>query len=65
MTVFLLRIPSLGLGAVIAAGIVFWVPMALLQQTSAYVSTFIAQYSGSKQPEMIGTLLFGKRFGLH
>ncbi|MCB1197105.1 MAG: MATE family efflux transporter [Deltaproteobacteria bacterium] len=53
--IFIGEYSSLGLGAVIAAGIVFWVPMALLQQTSAYVSTFIAQYSGSKQPEMIGT----------
>jgi len=42
------------LGAVIAVAGVFWTPMALLQQTSAYVTTFIAQYFGAKQNEMVG-----------
>ncbi len=36
-----------------AAGI-FWAPMALIQQTAAYVTTFVAQYFGAKQPHKIG-----------
>ena len=33
---------------------VFWTPMALLQQTAAYVMTFVAQYFGAKRFQMIG-----------
>lgn len=33
---------------------IFWAPMALLQQTAAYLTTFIAQYFGAKRHEMIG-----------
>lgn len=36
------------LGAAMAVMGVFWVPMALLQQTSSYVTTFVAQYYGAK-----------------
>lgn len=42
------------LGAAIAAVGLFWAPMALVQQTAAYVTTFIAQYSGAKQSHWIG-----------
>ncbi len=42
------------LGAAIAAVGFFWAPMALVQQTSAYLTTFVAQYSGAKQPQWIG-----------
>lgn len=42
------------LGASMTVMGVFWVPMALLQQTSAYVSTFIAQYFGANQENRIG-----------
>ena len=34
---------------------VFWVPMALLQQTAAYVIAFVAQYHGAKEEEKIGS----------
>lgn len=33
---------------------VFWTPMALLQQTAGYVTTFVAQYFGAGKKEMIG-----------
>lgn len=42
------------LGAAIGAGGLFWAPMALVQQTSSYVTSFIAQYSGAKQPHWVG-----------
>ncbi|MBV6493875.1 MAG: Multidrug resistance protein MdtK [Turneriella sp.] len=42
------------MGAAIAVMGVFWVPMALLQQTASYVTTFVAQYFGAKRDEMIG-----------
>jgi MATE family multidrug resistance protein len=46
------------LGASIAAASVFWAPMALLQQTAAYVTTFVAQYFGANQKHMLGTTLW-------
>jgi len=42
------------LGAAMAVMGVFWTPMALLQQTAAYVTTFVAQYFGAKEFKMIG-----------
>jgi len=42
------------LGAAMAVMGVFWVPMALLQQTAAYLTTFVAQYFGARQYHMIG-----------
>jgi len=42
------------LGAAMAVMGVFWTPLALLQQTAAYVTTFVAQYSGAGQHRMIG-----------
>lgn len=42
------------LGAAMAVMGVFWTPMALLQQTSAYLLTFVAQYFGAKELKMIG-----------
>jgi MATE family multidrug resistance protein len=32
----------------------FWVPMALLQNTASYATTFVAQYSGANQPHRVG-----------
>lgn len=42
------------LGAAMAVMGVFWTPMALLQQTAAYLMTFVAQYFGAKRFTMIG-----------
>ncbi len=46
------------LGAAQAVMGVFWTPLALLQQTAAYVTTFVAQYFGSNQKSMIGPSLW-------
>ena len=42
------------LGAAMAVMGVFWVPMALLQQTASYLMTFVAQYFGAKESHKIG-----------
>ncbi|MCB0327216.1 MAG: MATE family efflux transporter [Bdellovibrionales bacterium] len=56
--IFLGEYSTESLGAAMAVMGVFWVPMALLQQTSAYITTFVAQYFGSKQDHMIGPALW-------
>ena len=43
------------LGAAMAVMGVFWTPMALLQQTAGYVTTFVAQYFGAREHEKIGS----------
>lgn len=52
--VFLGNFSTESLGAAMAVMGVFWVPMALLQQTASYVTTFVAQYSGAKEDSKIG-----------
>lgn len=52
--IFLGHFSTEALGATIAVMGVFWTPMALLQQTSAYLMTFVAQYFGANQKRMIG-----------
>jgi MATE family multidrug resistance protein len=52
--IFLGQLSTESLGAAMAVMGIFWVPMALLQQTAAYVTTFVAQYFGAGQPERIG-----------
>lgn len=42
------------LAAAIAVMGVFWTPMALLQQTAAYLTTFVAQFYGAKRMDRIG-----------
>jgi multidrug resistance protein, MATE family len=56
--VFLGQYSTEALGAAMAVMGVFWTPMALLQQTSAYVTTFVAQYFGAKRFNMIGPALW-------
>jgi multidrug resistance protein, MATE family len=51
---FLADYSTAAMGAAIAVMGVFWTPMALLQQTAAYVTTFVAQYFGAKRLSMIG-----------
>lgn len=46
------------LGASMAVMSIFWTPMALLQQTGSYVTTFVSQYLGSKQEDMVGPALW-------
>lgn len=52
--VFLGNYSTEALGASMAVNGIFWTPMALLQQTAAYVTTFVAQYYGAKRFNMIG-----------
>lgn len=51
---FLAEYSTEAMGAAVAVMGVFWTPMALLQQTAAYVTTFVAQYFGAKRNDMIG-----------
>jgi len=51
---FLADYSTEAMGAAIAVMGVFWTPMALLQQTAAYVTTFVAQYFGARRNAMIG-----------
>ncbi len=46
------------LGAAMAVMGVFWVPMALLQQTASYVTTFVAQYHGAEEKDKIGAAVW-------
>ena len=56
--VFLGNFSTEALGAAMAVMAVFWTPMALLQQTAAYVTTFVAQYYGSEKKSFIGPSLW-------
>lgn len=51
---FLAEFSTEAMGAAVAVMGVFWTPMALLQQTASYVTTFVAQYFGAGKKEMIG-----------
>lgn len=55
---FLGQLSTEALGAAMAVMGVFWVPMALLQQTANYVLTFVAQYTGAKEFDKIGACLW-------
>lgn len=56
--VFLGHFSTEGLGAAMAVMGVFWVPMALLQGTASYVTTFVAQYTGAGEKEKIGSCMW-------
>lgn len=56
--IFLGMMSTEALGAAMAVMGVFWVPMALLQQTSNYITTFVAQYFGAKENEKIGSCVW-------
>jgi multidrug resistance protein, MATE family len=56
--IFLSHYSTETLAATIAVSGLFWAPMALLQQTAAYVTTFVAQYFGAKQDSMIASSLW-------
>lgn len=45
-------------GAAMAAGICFWVPISLAQGTAGYVTTFVAQYMGAGQPRRVGPVMW-------
>lgn len=56
--IFLGGFSTEALGAAMAVMGVFWVPMALLQQTAAYVTTFVAQFYGANKEHKIASSLW-------
>ncbi len=52
--IYLGMLSTEALGAAMAVMGVFWVPMALLQQTAGYITTFVSQYFGANEKEKIG-----------
>lgn len=52
--IFLGQYSTESLAAAIAVSGVFWTPLALIQQTAAYLVTFVAQYTGAKESHMVG-----------
>lgn len=56
--IFLGAYSTEALGAAMTVMGVFWVPMALLQQTASYITTFVAQYFGAKEEEKIGACMW-------
>ena len=52
--VMLSRQNSDAVGAAMMSAVMFWTPFALLQFTTAYVSTFVAQYVGADRPHRVG-----------
>src|SRR2546423_8735128 len=45
---------STAVGAAMQAGVYYWTPLALLQFTAMYASTFVAQYVGAGRQERVG-----------
>jgi MATE family multidrug resistance protein len=45
-------------GAAMAAAMLFWTPLCLLQATAAYATTFVAQYVGAGRPERVGPVVW-------
>ncbi len=45
---------SNAVGAAMFAGVLFWTPLALLQFTAGYATTFVAQYVGAGRKERVG-----------
>jgi MATE family multidrug resistance protein len=45
-------------GAAMAAVMLFWTPLALLQSTASYATTFVAQYVGAGRPERVGPVIW-------
>lgn len=60
--VFLGRRSSDDVAAAMAAAMLFWTPVTLLQFTVGYVTTFVAQYTGAGQPRRIGPVVWQALF---
>lgn len=52
--ILLSRSTGVGVGAAFSAAMFFWVPMSFVQNTASYATTFVAQYTGAKQPHRVG-----------
>lgn len=56
--IFLGMYSTQALGAAMAVMGIFWVPMALLQGTASYITTFVAQYHGAEEKDRIGSAVW-------
>lgn len=56
--VFLTWYETKAAGAVMVAGILFWTGFVLLQTTTNYATTFVAQYIGAGRPERVGPVVW-------
>jgi MATE family multidrug resistance protein len=63
--VLLSRSGSEAVAAAMAAAMLFWTPLILLQSTANYATTFVAQYTGAGQPHRVGPAVWqALRFSL-
>jgi MATE family multidrug resistance protein len=52
--ILLSRSGSDAVAAALPAAVLFWIPMALLQNIANYATTFVAQYTGADRPQRVG-----------
>jgi MATE family multidrug resistance protein len=56
--VLLSRSGSAEVGAGMAAALLYWTPINLLQNTANYATTFVAQYTGAGEPRRVGPVVW-------
>src|SRR5271166_3374477 len=56
--VFLSRLGKDNVAAAMVAVMLFWTPLALLQNTANYATTFVAQYVGAGRSERVGPVVW-------
>jgi multidrug resistance protein, MATE family len=56
--ILLSRAAGAAVGASMAAGMLWWVLIALLTNTAGYATTFVAQYTGAGQPRHVGAIIW-------
>jgi multidrug resistance protein, MATE family len=56
--ILLSRAGSELVGAAMAAALLFWTPITLLQYTANYATTFVAQYTGAGQHQRVGPVVW-------
>jgi MATE family multidrug resistance protein len=56
--IFLAHYDTVAAGAVMVAGLLFWTSFVLLQTTTNYATTFVAQYVGAGRPERVGPVVW-------
>src|SRR5688572_28021980 len=45
-------------GAALAAGMLIWIGVVLLQNTAGFAVTFVAQYTGADRPKEVGPIVW-------
>jgi multidrug resistance protein, MATE family len=56
--VFLSRLGKDNVAAAMVAVMIFWTPLALLQNTASYATTFVAQYVGAVRNQRVGPVVW-------